>query len=40
MERKKLNVGVIGLGMGKAHAKGVKATDGACLYAVCDKDPE
>lgn len=40
MEQKKLNVGVIGLGMGKAHAKGVLATDGACLYAVCDKNPE
>ena len=38
MEQKILNVGVIGLGMGKAHAKGVKATDGACLYALCDTD--
>ena len=36
MEKKVLNVGVIGLGMGKAHAEGVTKTEGACLYAVCD----
>ena len=36
MEKKILNVGVIGLGMGKAHAEGVTKTEGACLYAVCD----
>ena len=36
MEKKLLNVGVIGLGMGKAHAIGVQKTEGACLYALCD----
>ena len=35
---KKMNVGVIGLRMGKTHAKGVLLTEGACLYAVCDID--
>ncbi|MEA4888573.1 MAG: Gfo/Idh/MocA family oxidoreductase [Clostridiaceae bacterium] len=35
-----LNVGVIGLGMGKVHAEGVKETEGACLYAVCDTNPD
>jgi len=38
MLNKALNVGVIGLGIGKEHAKGVKATAGACLYAICDPD--
>lgn len=38
MEKKSLNVGVVGLGIGKSHAKGVNATEGACLYAVCDTD--
>ena len=35
---KKMNVGVIGLRMGKTHANGVLLTEGACLYAVCDID--
>ena len=38
MLNKALNVGVIGLGIGKEHAKGVKATAEACLYAICDPD--
>ena len=38
MKQKLLNVGVIGLGMGRAHAEGVKNTEGACLYALCDID--
>lgn len=38
MEKKLLNVAVIGLGIGRSHAKGVKATEGACLYGVCDPD--
>lgn len=38
MDKKLLNVGVIGLSMGKAHAWGVKKHEGACLYAVCDID--
>lgn len=38
MESKILNVGVIGMRMGATHAKGVKATVGACLYALCDTD--
>ena len=38
MEKKVLNVGVIGLRMGKDHALGVKKQEGACLYAVCDID--
>lgn len=36
MEQKNLNVGVIGLGMGMSHAQGVKETEGACLYGLCD----
>jgi len=36
MEKKLLNVGVIGLKMGKRHALGVKKTAGACLFALCD----
>ena len=40
MEQKLLNVGVIGGGMGRGHARAVKNTHGACLYAFCDNDPE
>ncbi|MDD6174334.1 MAG: Gfo/Idh/MocA family oxidoreductase [Firmicutes bacterium] len=36
MEQKLLNVGVIGLSMGRLHAEGIKKTEGACLYALCD----
>jgi len=36
----KLNVGVIGCGMGKLHAQGVQMQEGACLYAICDINPE
>lgn len=36
----KLNVGVIGLSMGRLHAQGVQMQEGACLYAICDSDPE
>lgn len=35
-----LNVGVIGCSMGKAHAQGVRQTEGACLYAICDIDAD
>jgi len=35
-----LNTAVIGCSMGKAHANGVLKTEGACLYAICDIDPE
>jgi predicted dehydrogenase len=38
MENIQLRVGVIGLGIGKSHAKGVQATEGALLYALCDTD--
>lgn len=40
MEKIQLRVGVIGLGIGKSHAKGVKATEGAQLYALCDTNEE
>ena len=40
MEKKLLNVGFVGMGMGKAHAKGAQATDGACVYALCDTNTE
>ena len=40
MNEIKLRVGVIGLGMGKAHAKGVQLTEGAQLYAICDNDEQ
>ena len=40
MSEIKLRVGVIGLGMGKAHAKGVQLTEGAQLYAICDNDEQ
>ena len=36
----KLNVGVIGCGMGRLHAQGVQMQQGACLYAICDINPE
>lgn len=36
----KLNTAVIGCSMGKAHAQGVLKTEGACLYAICDIDPD
>ena len=36
----KLNVGVIGCGMGRLHAQGVLKQEGACLYALCDTDPD
>lgn len=36
----KLNVGVIGCGMGRLHAQGVQLQQGACLYAICDINPE
>lgn len=38
MEKKLLHVGVIGLGIGRKHAQGIKATHGAVLYALCDTD--
>ncbi len=40
MEKIQLRVGVIGLGIGKSHAKGVQATEGAQLYALCDTNEE
>lgn len=40
MKNKLLNVGVIGMGMGKIHALAVRNTDGACLYAICDTNEE
>ena len=41
MADKKLNIAVIGCsGMGKRHMEGVKATEGAYLYAICDTAPE
>lgn len=41
MADKKLNIAVIGCsGMGKRHMEGVKAKEGACLYAICDTAPE
>ena len=38
--KNKLNTAVIGCSMGKAHAQGVLKTEGACLYAICDIDPD
>ena len=38
MENIQLRVGVIGLGIGKSHAKGVQATEGAQLYALIKED--
>ena len=40
MEKKLLNVGVIGLKFGRTHALGVKKQEGACLYALCDVNEE
>jgi predicted dehydrogenase len=34
-----LRAGVIGLGVGKAHAEGYASTSGAVLTALCDSDP-
>lgn len=39
MNQNLLNVGVIGLGMGKSHAQAVKETEGACLYSLCETNP-
>ena len=40
MEKKILNIGIIGMGMGRAHALAVRSMDGACLYAICDTNEE
>lgn len=40
MGKKILNIGIIGMGMGKAHALAVRSMDGACLYAICDTNEE
>ena len=40
MEKKILNIGIIGMGMGRAHALAVRSMDGACLYAICDTNED
>ena len=40
MERRKLRVGVVGLGMGKGHIKGYKAHPGCEVAAICDVNTE
>ena len=36
---KKLRAAVVGLGMGRGHARAFAASDRAELTSVCDKDP-
>ena len=37
---KKVNYGIIGCGMGRAHMAGLKLNNSACLTAICDINPE